>query len=607
MRPFAAILLCELGTLLAPGQTTTNSIPTPTLPEQPPLQLQLEKPGAKISAFYDPASPVLGRMLLEASEHGDVTHATSLLDQGAPVNFAAKNGNTPLILAAMHSPELVKLLLSWGADLEAKDALGYTALAAACQMNQTACGQELIDAGADIEVLNKNGHTPLVLAAESGNDALVKALIDHHANVNRDLNNGSAIWWAIGKDRPKEVEMLLAAGADFQPHMTSLPDPKNPPHTPLEQAAMSGDPAMIDLLLAHRAKADEVDLGGGTPLMAAIKWSNEAMVRYLVGKNDNATQADHSGTTPLMLAVMNQREPVWQFLLQHGAKIDAKDNEGRTALSHACQTNFLPAVQWLVENGADVNVTDIHGTTPLLEAGDRGGIEIVAYLKNKGAHPLDLHIIAKPMPATPLPPPRRWALAVSALYFQWNGLDPNVLGGGESGKRAKKALLDEWRVTDRETLERIVAYLRITGTRRRFQLNGTNLAALPSWVIWMTMFQQNTATDETKAIRENYLTWKTRSGLAGDLCRAAFIVNQGFACHYIDENEAWSLLHPIAQDTQAGFTSWHEMCDNFLDAREMWTGSADPDLDACGDLLCNSKDPNSPWNEIPWATDLTAP
>jgi ankyrin repeat protein len=603
MRAGAALLLGGLGTLTAFGQTT-NNFPI-TLPAQQPMQLQLDRP-AKLNAFFDPARPVLGRLLLEACEHGDVPHATSLLDEGAPVNIAAKNGNTPLILAAMHSPALVKVLLGYGADLEARDAWGYTALGAACKMNQTACGQELIDAGADIEVLNKNGHTPLVLAAESGNDDLVQALIAHHANVNRDLDNGSAIWWAIGKDRPREVQMLLAAGADFQPHMTSLPDPKNPPYTALERAAMTGDPAMIDLLLAHGAKITDLDLGGGTPLMAAIKWSNEAMVRYLVGKGDNAAQADHSGMTPLMLAVTNQHEPVWQFLLQHGATIDAKDNEGRTALSHACHINFLPSVQWLVQNGADVNVTDVHGITPLLEAGDRGGIEIVAYLKDKGAHPLDLHILAKPMPAIPLSPAQRWSLAVDALYFQWNGLDPNVLGGGESVRKAKKALLDDWRVTDRPTLEQIVADLRVTGARRRFQLTGANLAALPSWIFWMTTFQQNTTSNETRAIRENYLTWKTRSGLAGDLCRASFVVNEGFVCHYIDENEAWSILLPIAQDTQAGFASWHEMCDNFLDAREMWTGGADPDLDACGDLLCNPKDPNSPWNEIPWTTDLSA-
>ena len=60
----------------------------------------------------------------------------------------------------------------------------------------------------------------------------------------------------------------------------------------------------------------------------------------------------------------------------------------------------------------------------------------------------------------------------------------------------------------------------------------------------------------------------------------------------------------IAKQTQDIFSSWQELSDNFLDGREIWAGARDPKFDACARLLLNPKDPNSPWNNIPWNTDL---
>jgi len=59
-----------------------------------------------------------------------------------------------------------------------------------------------------------------------------------------------------------------------------------------------------------------------------------------------------------------------------------------------------------------------------------------------------------------------------------------------------------------------------------------------------------------------------------------------------------------ALKVQGSFTSWQEMNDNFLDGREMWAEWDDTRYEACAKLLLNPQDPNSPWNQLPWNTEL---
>ena len=596
---------------LAPGlpaQTNTNL--SPTLPPMPDLKLVTPKPiDAKLPIVLAQSTPaILGNSLLDACTQNDLNHATELLNEGVSVDFDGKYGNTPLILAAMRSPDMVKLILAHHPNLELRENHGYTALGVACWTGKTDCAIELMDAGANIETINNNGHTPLILAIEYDDAALVKALIDHHVDVNKATEDGSALWWAVGKNRLEATAMLLGAGADFQPHVTVPPDPRRPWYTVVARAAMSNNPALIDLLLSHGANINETDTAGRTALTLALEFAREPTILHLLDKGAEVKIADKEGRTPLMYAVVfNQQQSILQALLQHGAVVDAKDNHGRTALVCACMDNTPATIPFLLDHGADINVADAKGNVPLLYANNRGETDLVKLLVKRGAKPVDLHIIAKDMPDPALPMPHRWALAVSALYSQLNGKNPNVLGGGESATRAKRFLSNVWKIYDQRSLEQKVDYLYDPGYHSALQTKGATFAQTPNWLFWVMTFSDTKPHNEIKAVRQNYLIWKSRSGLAIDLCRAADLVNLGYACHYIDEDEAWRRLLFIAHQAQTSFKSWHEMCDNLLDSREMITGKVDPRLDACGDLLCNAKDPNSPWNQIPWSTDLSAP
>jgi ankyrin repeat protein len=132
-----------------------------------------------------PGRGILGRAgatpLLAAASTADVPLLQKLLELGADPRLPNAQRSTPLMAAAgvgVGAPEeaagtepevleTVKLLLKLGADVNAVDANGETAMHGAAYRNHPSVVQLLADRGARIEVwnrANKTGLTPLVIA-----------------------------------------------------------------------------------------------------------------------------------------------------------------------------------------------------------------------------------------------------------------------------------------------------------------------------------------------------------------------------------------------------------------------------------------------------------
>ena len=70
-----------------------------------------------------------GQMLLQATEAGDIVQMQALLAKGAEVNARNAYGWTPLhVAAAGGDPAVIALLLQHGADVHAQSHIGTTAL-----------------------------------------------------------------------------------------------------------------------------------------------------------------------------------------------------------------------------------------------------------------------------------------------------------------------------------------------------------------------------------------------------------------------------------------------------------------------------------------------
>lgn len=131
----------------------------------------------------------MSEQLLEAISAGDLARAKSLIEGGANVNARDAYGATALMNAAHGgSLEMVEALLAGGAEIDAKDELGWTALMKACFNADLNRGfpeivSRLIAAGADPNVKITYGIRPLMLAAGYGEAGVCQALLAGGADV----------------------------------------------------------------------------------------------------------------------------------------------------------------------------------------------------------------------------------------------------------------------------------------------------------------------------------------------------------------------------------------------------------------------------------------
>ena len=77
----------------------------------------------------------------------------------------------------------MKLLLMRGANINARDNVGGTALMDASAYGETGIASALLDKGASIDARNRDGYTALMWAANNGQIVVAKLLIDKGAMI----------------------------------------------------------------------------------------------------------------------------------------------------------------------------------------------------------------------------------------------------------------------------------------------------------------------------------------------------------------------------------------------------------------------------------------
>ncbi|WP_051362410.1 ankyrin repeat domain-containing protein [Solimonas soli] len=116
--------------------------------------------------------------LLAAIAQNQVACVARLLDAGADVNLADHAGWSPLIHAAYFGSDtqIIELLLARGANINAQNDRGLTALYLASAAGHEPQVQLLLARGADPSIASKNGYTPLRVAQVRGLKNIVALL-----------------------------------------------------------------------------------------------------------------------------------------------------------------------------------------------------------------------------------------------------------------------------------------------------------------------------------------------------------------------------------------------------------------------------------------------
>lgn len=146
------------------------------------------------------------------------TFSEAIEEEQVSESLSSTAADTDELLSAASNGEVeyVKSLLAAGADPNAMDEEGWTALMWAAQNNDIATASALIDAGAVLNFAEySNEETALTVAIYSNSDEIVQLLLQSGADPSlQDSLGWTPLMTAANYGDIEAVELLLAAGAD---------------------------------------------------------------------------------------------------------------------------------------------------------------------------------------------------------------------------------------------------------------------------------------------------------------------------------------------------------------------------------------------------------
>ncbi len=340
--------------------------------------------------------------LADAAERQQDALVHTLLAGGADVNAAQVDGTTALHWAAYHDNlETARRLIAAGAQVDALNRYGVPALSLAAGNGNAALVRHLLAAGADPNAALRGGETVLMTAARTGSLAAVKALLAGGAAPDaRERREQTALMWAAAEGHTGIVDALIAAGADVHASLASG-------FNPLLFAVRAGRIEVVERLLA-----------AGVDVNAAIERTAEEPTGLI---NNASYRPVDDGMSPLVLAIRNGHFELAVRLIDAGAdpndqrtgfaplhtlswvrKPDASDRGDPPPIGSGNLTS-LQFVRELVARGADVNgrlqtagvrpphtasQLEMEGATAFLMAADRADVPLMQLLLELGADPL---------------------------------------------------------------------------------------------------------------------------------------------------------------------------------------------------------------------------
>lgn len=308
----------------------------------------------------------------DAAMRGDVETVRTLLREGADVNAAQGDGMTALHWAAERGDvALAEVLLYAGANVGAVTRLGdYTPLHLAAKAGNAAVIERLLVAGSDVHAVTATGAvTALHFASASSNTDAVAALLRHGAAVNaREARWGQTpLMFAAAFNRVEAIGVLLAHGADVAV-LTKVLDLRAQ-----SEADRAAGQRRNQVLEAFRAQQPDSQIGWRptpTQVQAAVAAAQEGQGVITVAVD--ADSIDFEEATPGAMSY-----------------VDLVGAEGGlTALLHAVREGHVEAAMALLDAGADINqVSGSDQTSPMLMALINGHFDLALQLLERGADP----------------------------------------------------------------------------------------------------------------------------------------------------------------------------------------------------------------------------
>ena len=325
--------------------------------------------------------------VLDAAKRGDLETLKAELRSGADVNAAQGDGFTALHWAAKTgNREVAEVLIAAGADVRATTRLGsHMPLHVAAAAGKAGVAEALLEAGAPAGAMTSTGAQPLHLAATAGVPETVVSLLDHGAPVDAretawDL---TPLMFAAVRGRVEAIKALLDGGADASATAYVLDVVER---------------ARLDREERRERQARLAEVRGGTGIIQAER-PLPANGTDRVGKSGTSTGTGAAGLPPdpLNPDLDESRDPNEPKPKTYEERVGT--HGGLTALLFAAREGQIDSALALLDAGADLNQrAEGSGTTPLLMATINGHFDLAMRLLERGADPT----MADSQNATPL-------------------------------------------------------------------------------------------------------------------------------------------------------------------------------------------------------------
>jgi ankyrin repeat protein len=235
---------------------------------------------------------------------GDIDRVRSILNTSINIETINSDGDTPFLTCCTYRPfiEVVELLIDHGANINATNAKGESALSIAVGSKNGSVIDILLKNNAEVNVVSDDGQTPLFRAAYKEQVTYAREILRRGANPNLNPSNpedGTVLLWAVS----------------------------------------TGDLELVRMLLSHEANINSPGV-----LHSAINHIH--IMDYLIKEGADINKKGAWGSTALHMAAYKCEKDVVEFLVNNGADVEVTDDkDGQTpyewALEGGCHCEII--------------------------------------------------------------------------------------------------------------------------------------------------------------------------------------------------------------------------------------------------------------------------
>ncbi|KNC54024.1 TKL protein kinase, partial [Thecamonas trahens ATCC 50062] len=268
---------------------------------------------------------------------GDVFCARALLEAGADTSARDGQGTAPLHIAALKEPEIVKMLIESGVDVNLFTIKHSTPLIEAAAEGQTESVRVLIKAGAEVDARDAEGCTAVHYAAKLGHLAVLRVLAEASAKLDESNGDGvKAAHLAAYADRGEVLLYLQERGA-------ALAAPNRMGSTVLHIAAAQGHGDLVATLLTAGVDHGVVNAAGNTALHYATAASRLSACRALIKAGADPHIRNAMGETAIDNCNKNKNDKLGRYLVDRAKQFRRDVNASASGAASSSSGPPLPA------------------------------------------------------------------------------------------------------------------------------------------------------------------------------------------------------------------------------------------------------------------------